>query len=93
EVTDTPPPPHYAEEVAQALDVVITSVTAVQGFSNVQCRKSGPFIHVRVRVLFAANESALGIVHAISQVRQGLREKLTFVQNVDVEIDTDDVSK
>ncbi|KAJ2136794.1 mitochondrial metal transporter [Coemansia sp. RSA 678] len=93
EVTDAPPPPHYAEEVAQALDVVITSVTTVQGFSNVQCRKSGPFIHVRVRVLFAANESALGIIQAISQVRQGLREKLSFVQNVDVEIDMDDVSK
>ncbi|KAJ2481499.1 mitochondrial metal transporter [Coemansia sp. RSA 2131] len=93
EVTDAPPPPHYAEEVAQALRVVITSASAVRGFSNVQCRKSGPFIHVRVRMVFGANESALSIIQAISQVRQGLREKLGFVQNVDVEIDIDDVSK
>ncbi|KAJ2823123.1 mitochondrial metal transporter [Coemansia erecta] len=86
EVTDTPPPPHYAAEVAKELGEIIRSVGAVQGFSDVQCRKSGPFIHVRVGLQFAAGASAADIVRAIASVRQALREKLSFVRDFDVEV-------
>ncbi|KAJ2366798.1 mitochondrial metal transporter [Coemansia sp. RSA 2610] len=88
EVTDAPPPGHSGDEVARALDRVLAqTATAVRGHGRVQCRKSGPFIHVRVALRFDAGASAGDVARAIAQVRSGLRAQLGYVQDIDVDIE------
>ncbi|KAJ1822883.1 mitochondrial metal transporter [Coemansia sp. RSA 2599] len=88
EITDTPPAPQLTNSVSDALAAVCDGVDEVRGFDNVLCRKSGPFVHVSVGLLFAPDETAAGIESAVERVRSELRERLDFVQTVDINVGT-----
>ncbi|KAJ2851132.1 mitochondrial metal transporter [Coemansia brasiliensis] len=87
EVTDTPPSPQHAEDVAKALDNAISAVPAVRGYTTVQCRKSGPFVHVRIGLQFGSQASASEIVSSISLIRQILHDKVNYLQDIDIDIE------
>ncbi|KAJ2441764.1 mitochondrial metal transporter [Coemansia sp. RSA 2424] len=86
EITDTPPPAQVASDVTDALVLTIADVPEVRGLGDVRCRKSGPFVHVCASLHFAPSESAASIEHAVWHVRAGLRQRLKYVQNIDVDV-------
>ncbi|KAI7826360.1 cation efflux protein [Kickxella alabastrina] len=88
EITDTPPPMHLTEEVQNALRCIAEGVPGVSGIDAVQCRKSGPFLHVRANMVVAPEESAARIEAAVVKIRLELRGKLGFVQSVDINVET-----
>ncbi|KAJ1942225.1 mitochondrial metal transporter [Kickxella alabastrina] len=88
EITDTPPPMHLTEEVQNALRCIAEGVPGVSGIDAVQCRKSGPFLHVRANIVVAPEESAARIEAAVVKIRLELRGKLGFVQSVDINVET-----
>ncbi|KAJ2421620.1 mitochondrial metal transporter [Coemansia sp. RSA 2531] len=90
EITDTPPPTHVTKDVADALALVVIDVPEVRALGDVRCRKSGPFIHVTASLKFAPSQSAASIEHAVWHVRDGLRRRLKFVQNIDIDVVTGD---
>ncbi|KAJ1753650.1 mitochondrial metal transporter [Coemansia sp. RSA 1821] len=87
EVTDTPPSSQHAEDVAKTLNDIVPTMHAVRGYTTVQCRKSGPFVHVRIGLQFGANVSALEIVKSIALVRQTLHDKVDYLQDIDINIE------
>ncbi|KAJ2450705.1 mitochondrial metal transporter [Coemansia sp. RSA 2336] len=89
EVTDTPPSSQHAEDVATALDDIIPAVHAVRGYSAVQCRKSGPFVHVRIGLRFGSSVSALEVVESIAAVRQALHDRVDYLQDIDINIEVE----
>ncbi|KAJ2722427.1 mitochondrial metal transporter [Coemansia sp. Benny D115] len=90
EITDTPPPQQVTDEVVDALQsIIVDNVSQVQAARKVQCRKSGPFVHVSASLVFSPNETAADIEHCVSKVRQELRTRLQFVQSIDINIETD----
>ncbi|KAJ2741453.1 mitochondrial metal transporter [Coemansia sp. BCRC 34301] len=86
EITDTPPPAQVAIDVTDALALTIVDVPEVRGLGHVRCRKSGPFVHVCASLRFAPDESAASIEHAVWHVRAGLRQRLKYVQNIDIDV-------
>ncbi|KAJ2804474.1 mitochondrial metal transporter [Coemansia guatemalensis] len=87
EVTDTPPPTQFTEEITQALDNIVRQLPSVHSVTNVQCRKSGPFVHVRMCLQFSSTDTAADISRTIEQVRLSLRRKMSSVQNIDIGIE------
>ncbi|KAJ1940494.1 mitochondrial metal transporter [Linderina macrospora] len=85
EITDMPQDP---EEVRAVLGEVAEHTALVKGFGDVRCRKSGPFIHVTATAEVDANATAEQIEHTLWHVRSDLRQRLTFVQNIDIDIRT-----
>ncbi|KAJ2897529.1 mitochondrial metal transporter [Coemansia aciculifera] len=88
EITDTPPPAQVTSDVADALALTVADTPEVRGVANIRCRKSGPFIHVCASLQFAPSESASSIEHAVWHVRAGLRQRLKYVQNIDIDVVT-----
>ncbi|KAJ2811698.1 mitochondrial metal transporter [Coemansia furcata] len=88
EITDTPPPAQVTTDVTDALALVLVDVPEVKALGDVRCRKSGPFVHVCASLSFAPNESAASVEHAVWHVKDGLRQRLKFVQNIDIDITT-----
>ncbi|KAJ2711852.1 mitochondrial metal transporter [Coemansia spiralis] len=87
EVTDAPPPPDIASDVARAVAEAVRQTPAVCGHADVRCRKSGPFVHVHLRLRFAPTETAAGVARAVAQVRAGVHDRADFVQSIEVDID------
>ncbi|KAJ2611147.1 mitochondrial metal transporter [Coemansia sp. RSA 1365] len=88
EVTDTPPPSQLTEEITLSLKDIVHQLPSVRSVTNVQCRKSGPFVHVRMCLQFSSADTAADVSRAIDQVRMLLREKMSSVQNIDIDIET-----
>lgn len=87
EITDTPPPMEATQPIQDALESAIRDAgAAVQGVGNLRCRRSGPFVHVYVGLEFAGTASAADIACAVDQVKQGLRERVKSVQNINVDV-------
>ncbi|KAJ2785321.1 mitochondrial metal transporter [Coemansia interrupta] len=88
EITDTPPSAELSDKVVDALSDISDAITEVKGFDVVQCRKSGPFVHVSATLQFAPDETAAGIENSVGRVRAELRHRLDFVQSIDLNIET-----
>ncbi|KAJ2489552.1 mitochondrial metal transporter [Coemansia sp. RSA 2050] len=88
EIADTPPPIQVTRDVTDALALVVVDVPEVKALGEVRCRKSGPFVHVSASLRFASSESAAAIEHAVWHVREGLRHRLKYVQNIDIDVVT-----
>ncbi|KAJ2083850.1 mitochondrial metal transporter [Coemansia sp. RSA 988] len=87
EVTDTPPPAQFTDEITQTLDDIVCQLPSVRSITKVQCRKSGPFVHVRMSLQFLSTDTAADISLAVNQVRMSLRSKMSSVQNIDIDIE------
>ncbi|KAJ2361355.1 mitochondrial metal transporter [Coemansia sp. RSA 2607] len=88
EITDTPPSAELSGKVIDTLSAISDSVAEIKGFDAVQCRESGPFVHVSATLQFAPDETAAGIHKAVDRVRAELRHRLDFVQNIDLNVET-----
>ncbi|KAJ2657139.1 mitochondrial metal transporter [Coemansia sp. RSA 1200] len=88
EITDTPPSAQYTDEIHKAMCGIVENIPQVRGFSDIICRKSGPFIHMHVALAFGSDERATDIQKAVSHVRSQLRTRLSFVRNIDVDVKT-----
>ncbi|KAJ2704536.1 mitochondrial metal transporter [Coemansia sp. IMI 203386] len=88
EITDTPPSSQLTDSVSDALAAVCDDIEEVKGVDCVRCRKSGPFVHVSVNLLFAPDETAAAVERATAMVRSELRKKLDYVQTVDINTTT-----
>ncbi|KAI9499775.1 cation efflux family-domain-containing protein [Coemansia spiralis] len=86
EITDTPPDAHYTDDINKAMQEIVGKVPNVRGFGNIQCRKSGPFVHAHIVLKFGGNATAANIETAVNSVRLELRRSLAFVQDVAVDV-------
>ncbi|PIA16898.1 cation efflux protein [Coemansia reversa NRRL 1564] len=88
EITDTPPSSQFTEEIILTLQDIVHQLPSVRSVTNVQCRKSGPFVHVRMCLQFSPADTAADVSRAVERVRMSLREKMSSVQNIDIDIGT-----
>ncbi|KAJ2162063.1 mitochondrial metal transporter [Coemansia sp. RSA 552] len=86
EITDSPPPGHVSDDIAHALADIVAGLPPISSVVSVQCRKSGPFVHVRARLTADGGAQASDVVEAVARVRHALRARLNFVQDIDVDI-------